>query len=155
MKKIILFSVLPILLCLTSCERTSNNHVTENIDSTVTTNTTTNNNDTIVVMHDRVQREKTEYRMRTQRDIDSTQDYIDRMDKKMENAGAKAKADWQQTKARMQPKLDRAKADLNEFENKADDAWDEFRDKVKANLDSLRADWKRTDVDIDVKVKQK
>jgi hypothetical protein len=152
MKKISLFSALPLLFWLTACERTTNDHVTENIDSTVTA---TKNNDTIVVMHDRVQREKTEYRTRTQRDIDSTQMYMDRMDKKMENAGAKAKAEWKQTKARMQTKLDRAKADLNEFENKADSAWDAFRYKVQANLDSLRADWKRTDVDIDVKVKKK
>lgn len=152
MKKLLLLFSLPLVLSLVSCERMNEGNTDGNADSTANVQA---DNDTIVVLHDRVEREKGEYRIETQREIDSTQGYIDRMDKQMEGAGAKAKQEWQQTRSRLQPRLDRAKADLNEFGNKADNEWDEFRTKVRNNLDSLRKDWRETDVDVDVNVKQK
>lgn len=151
MKKIILFTALPLLFALASCENMNDRNDADGHDTVMTDA----GKDTIVVLHDRVEREKGEYRTEAQRDIDSTQNYIDRMDKKMKSAGAEAKAEWKQTRARLQTRMDRAKADLNEFGNKADNEWDEFRARVKANIDSMRADWRDTDVDIDVDVKKK
>ncbi|MGZ5304797.1 MAG: hypothetical protein ACXWDO_11835, partial [Bacteroidia bacterium] len=123
MKKIILLTALPLLFALASCERMNDKNDTDGHDTVMTD--TDAGKDTIVVLHDRVEREKSEYRIEAQRDIDSTQSYIDRMDKKMESAGAKAKAEWKETKAKLQTRLDRAKADLNEFGTKADNEWDE------------------------------
>ncbi len=153
MKKPILVTILPMLfMAFYACEPMDKNNTGNNTGDTAAVNM---GNDTAVVLHERVTREKDEYRLETQREIDSTQNYIDRMDKQMEKAGAKAKQEWQQTKARLQPRLERARTDLNEFGNKADNEWDAFRARVKSNLDSLRADWRRTDVDVNVDVKNK
>jgi hypothetical protein len=136
MKKLILMLLSAATLSFVACD---NDKEADNDDA--------NNTDTVAVTHTdtMVVHERNTYRTGLQRDIDSMQNRLDSLNNRAETKTDKG---WQKTKSRLQMRIDRAKADLQEFGNKADNEWDDFRTTVDRRMDTLRMEWDSLKTDI-------
>src|SRR5688500_8630858 len=99
MKKLFLLLPFAAALSFASCENDANDTDADHDDTVAVVNQP----DTVVI------RERETYRTNLQRDIDRMQAQLDSMDNRAE---AKTNKEWKETKADLQMRIDRAKADL-------------------------------------------
>lgn len=142
MKKLFLLLPLAAMLSFAACENGAEDTDADDNDTIMRDDA-----DTTVII-----RERETYRTNLEREIDSLQMELDSFGNRTE---AKTSTEWRETKTDIQMRLDRAKADLQEFGNKTDNEWDEFKTGVDRRMDTLRMEWDSFKMDIKVDNKQK
>jgi hypothetical protein len=143
MRKIFICTAVASLgLFAVSCNNNNNNNENmnnNNSDTTTMSNSNYNNNDNSA--NEAYNQRVTAYHERSKARLDSLRTVLAHEDTVNTNAGAKAKADWQKAKAKINNQIDSLQADIDRSSSKSEADWDKFQNKVDREFDTLQTNW--------------